>query len=204
MDASLDAIGEGRQDNFMNDPYPKEWAKLARTTDIVKFAYPEAFAGMPERNRQFYFDRGSANHLAWQMVEEGTADGYDFDPEVTPYLAAHANFLRDSGFRALPGGIEMRLHSVELGVKGTLDRLGTIQNRVVLLDYKTTKALEKPVALQTSIYLLMIPGYKFSDVERRGVGFAKGGKYSMTNRFPDSDENDARYWIQKYRKEVLS
>lgn len=182
-------------------PYPKAWAHLARVTDIVKFAYPEAFAGIPERSKEYYFERGRQNHLAWEMAERGTANDYEFDAEVELYREAHANFLRDTGFRALPGGIEMRVRSEELGVKGTLDRLGTIQSRVVLADYKTTKALEKPVALQTAIYLLCIPGYKFSEVERYGVGFGKGGKYSMTKRFPDSDENDARYWIEKYHKE---
>ena len=188
------------QTEIKSDPYPDEWKHLARVTDIVKFAYPEAFAGIPERDKEYYFARGSANHSAWQMAEEGTADGYEFDPEVELYREAHLNFLRDTGFRALLGGIEMRVHSEELGIKGTLDRLGAIQSRVILADYKTTKAMEKPVALQTGLYLLCLPGYKFNEVERYGVGFAKGGKYSMTKRFPDSDENDARYWAKKYQE----
>ena len=182
-----------------SDPYNAEWAHLTRVTDIVKFSGLSDFSGIPERDRDYYFDRGTANHQAWQMVEEGTAGGFDFDPEVTQYMEAHANFLRDTGFRALPGGIEMRVHSEDLGIKGTLDRIGTIQGRVILCDYKTTKPTAG-TALQTALYLLCLPGYRFAEVERYGVGFAKGGKYTMSSKYSLSDENDARYWCAKFKE----
>lgn len=181
------------------DPYPVEWAHLTRVTDIVKFSGLSDFSGIPERDRTYYFDRGTENHRAWQMAEEGIAGGFDFDPEVAQYMEAHANFLRDTGFRALPGGIEMRVKSDELGIKGTLDRLGTIQNRVVLIDYKTT-APNAGTGLQTALYLLCLSGYKFHEVERYGVGFAKKGKYTFSKQYPLSDENDARFYANKFKE----
>lgn len=181
------------------DPYPAEWKHLARVTTIVRFAFPDMFKGLPEKDKDYYFSRGTQNHLAWQMVEEGTADGFDFDPVVQKYMPAHARFLRETGFRALPGGIEMRIKSDDLGIKGTIDRLGTIQDRVVLIDYKTTDAYPS-TALQTALYLLMIPGYKFHDVERYGVGFRNDGTYKMTPKYPYTDKAEALYHINEYRK----
>lgn len=174
--------------------------RLAGVTEICKFAYPDEFAGIPERSKEYYFERGRQNHRLWEMVELGTADGFDFDPEVEKYRAGHARFLRDTGFRALPGGIELRVKDADLGVAGTLDRLGTVRDRVWLVDLKTTKAIDKVVALQTAIYALLLPGYKFAEIERYGVGIKNNGTYAMTRRFPDSDENDARYWVKKYKE----
>lgn len=182
-------------------PYEKQGKKFARVTSIVRFAYPDEYRAIPEADREYYFDRGRNTHLLWQMVEEGTADGYEFDPTVELYRPAHARFLKETGFRALPGGIEMRVFNDDLSYAGTLDRIGTIGNRVILADYKTTTVNEKCAALQTALYLLAIPGYKFSEVERYGVAFRKDGTYRMTRRFPDTDENDARYYAAQYRKE---
>lgn len=188
--------------SMSQDPYPAEWKHLARVTSIVEFSGLSPFQPMSEERKAYYMERGTQNHLAWQMVEEGTADGYDFDDAVKPYLAGHARFLKDTGFRALPGGIELKIKHDELMYKGTLDRLGTIQNRVVLIDYKTSKPTAG-ASLQTALYLLALPGYKFREVERYAVGFTKDGKYIMSQKYPDSDEQDAYFWADKYRKEVV-
>lgn len=174
--------------------------RLPSVTEIVKFAYPDAFAGIPEKSKEYYFERGRQNHKLWEMIELGTADGFDFDPGVEKYRPGHAKFLRDTGFKALPGGIEMRVKNEELGLAGTLDRLGTVRDRVWLVDLKTTKAVDKVVALQTALYALMLPGYRFAELERYGVGIKNNGTYQMTQRFPDTDENDARYWIAKFKE----
>lgn len=185
------------------DPYPAEWKHLARVTSIVTAAGLADFSGIPEKDREYYFERGSQNHLLWQMVEEGTADKYDFDPAVQLFRAGHARFLRETGFRALPGGIEMRIKNDELGYKGTLDRLGTIQNRVVLLDFKTSLVCDEATRIQTALYLLAIPGYRFNEIERYGVAIRNDGTYRMSNRYPDHDENDAIFYATKYAKEAI-
>lgn len=173
--------------------------KYARVTQIVNFAYPDAFAGIPESKREYYFSRGSNNHKLWEMMDLGTDKDFDFDPEVEKYRAGYERFRRETGFSPLPGGIEMRVKSDELRVAGTLDRLGTMQSRIALVDLKTGTA-RPTTALQTAIYLILIPGYKFHEVERYGVAVLPNGKYKMSERYPDSDENDARYYIEQYHK----
>jgi hypothetical protein len=202
----VDALGmalNGPQ--FMNDTvtadsYIIEGKRFARVTAIVRFAFPDAFAAIPEKSKQFYFDRGTGNHKLWADVEEGIDGGFDYDPECEKYRAGHAKWLRDTGYKPLPGGIEMRVVNKDLGYAGTLDGIGTVGSRVWLVDKKTTCVAVEPTALQTALYLLAIPGYKFGEVERYGVGIRKEGDYRMSPRFPDTDENLARYWAQKYQE----
>ena len=182
------------------DAYIIAGKKYARVTAIVRHAGLSDFSGIPEKDREYYFSRGTNNHRLWQDVEEGKDHLYDYDPEVEEYRAAHAKFLRETGFKALSGGIELQVKSDDLKVAGTLDRLGTIQNRVVLIDYKTTQ-VHPATAIQTALYLLCIPGYKFSEVERYGVAFRNNGTYAMSPRYKDSDKDDAIYYAAKYHKE---
>lgn len=190
------------QDSVTTDSYIIGGKKYARVTSVVRFAYPDTFKGIPESKKAFYFARGTGNHKLFEDVENGVDGGYDYDPEVEKFRAGHARFIRETGFKALPGGIELRVKNDDFQYAGTIDRLGTIQNRVVLLDYKSNTVYDKPTSLQLGLYLLCIPGYKFSEVDRRGVAIQSDGKYKMSVRYPDSDENDARYWADKYRKEA--
>lgn len=204
----MDALGmalkgsQFMQDTVTADHYIIAGKKYARVTTIVKAAGLSDFSGIPERDRDYYFERGTQNHAMWAHVEEGTADQFDFDPAVQLYRAGHARFLRETGFRALPGGIEMRVKNDDLGYAGTLDRIGTVGSRVWLVDLKTSQVYDKAAAIQTALYLLAIPGYRFKEVERYGVAILNNGTYKMSQRYPDSDENDAIFYAQKFQKEA--
>lgn len=174
--------------------------RLPSVTEIVRFAYPDAFAAIPEKDKAFYFARGSGVHKLTEDVENGIDGQFTYDPEVELYREGHARFLRETGFKALPGGIEVRVKNLELGYAGTVDRIGTIQGNVVLLDYKTSSVKDAPTSLQLALYLLAIPGYKFSEVARHGVAIQKGGKYKMSVRYPDTDEQDAIYYATKFKE----
>ena len=185
--------------------------RYARVTEVLRArGLTDSFDGIPKRDREFYFSRGTANHKLWQDVEEGTADRFDYDPRVEAYRAGHACFLRDTGFKALPGGIELRVKATWkdlgipglpglAGIAGCLDRLGTIQDRVVLIDFKTSNVPDS-CAIQTALYLMCLPGYKFGEVERYGVGFKNDGTYRMSQRYPNSDYHEAMSHIEKYLK----
>ena len=173
--------------------------KFARVTQIVGFAFPNSFAAIPESKREYYFQRGTEVHRLCECVENGTADGLDFDPEIEKYREGHANFLRDTGFKALPDGIEVRVKNDELHYAGRIDWIGTMGGRTVLIDYKTT-SIPKGGALQTALYLLALPAYKFEDVDRYIVAIKKGGKYAMSEKYPFSDKSDAIYWATKYHE----
>jgi len=122
--------------------YEKEGKQYARVTSIVKMAYPDAFDHIPESKREYYFERGTQNHKLWEMVEMGKDKDYDFDPAVEKYRKGHARFLAETGFKALPGGIEKRVYNDDLGYAGTVDRIGTVGTRVFLIDLKTNEPIQ--------------------------------------------------------------
>lgn len=176
--------------------------RLPSVTEICKFAYPDAYGEIPEKSKAFYFARGSGVHKLCEDVENGVDGQFTYDPEVEKYRAGHAKWLKDTGFRALPGGIEMRVKNLDLGYAGTVDRIGTVGQRVWLVDLKTSSVRDQPTALQLALYLLAIPGYKFGEVERYGVAIKKDGTYQMSKQYPLSDESEAVYWATKYRQEA--
>lgn len=173
--------------------------KYDRVTSVLAARGLIDFSKIPEQDRQFYLDRGTENHRLWQHVEEGVDDQYSYDERVEAYRAGHAKFLRETGFRALPGGIELRIVLNDFMVAGTLDRLGTIQNRIVLLDYKSSHVYDW-TRIQTAMYLLGL-NYKFHEVERRGVAIFNNGKYQMSHKYPYSDRDEAIHHLTQYRKE---
>lgn len=174
--------------------------RLPSVTEITRFAFPDAYSNIPEKDKAFYFSRGSGVHKMTEDVENGVDGNFEYDPEVEKYRASHARFLKETGFRALPGGIEVRVANLELGYAGTVDRIGTVGSRIWILDYKTSQVKDKPTALQLALYLLAIPGYRFKDVERYGVAIRNDGTYKMSVKYPDSDEQDAIYYATKFKE----
>ncbi len=201
--------------------YPINGRLFVRVTEFLRAVGASDFSKIPTKDREFYMDRGTANHDAWAKVEEGVADQYDFDPRVKAYLPAHAKFLKETGFKAIPGGIERRVHATwrqlgfpvddvggAVGIAGTMDRIGTVQGMGLwLVDYKSSslppaakKGGTTPTALQTALYLMMTT-YEFSRVSRYGVAFRNNGKYSTSTKYPYDDKAEVLGLIAKFIKE---
>jgi len=184
-------------DSVSSTHYHIKGKRFVRVTTLLRECGLTDFSKIPERDRDYYMERGTQNHLAWEMVEKGTAGGFDFDPEVQKYMPAHALFLERTGFKAIKGGMEKRVHSDELGIAGRIDRLGMIQGRLILCDYKTSQVYPS-TAIQTALYLLCLPQYEFGKVERYGVAFRKDGTYRMSEKYPISDKKDALRHVAEY------
>ena len=172
----------------------------ARVTTILNAVGLTDFSSIPERDRQFYMDRGTANHLAWEMQELGTADDFIFDPVVEEFRPAHKKFLEETGFKALPGGIEMVVSNDTLRIKGRLDRFGMMNGRKCVIDFKTN-SLRPEVAIQTALYTLCLPDH-FFEIDRYAVAFTKTGKYLLL-KCPERKDKDIAlaavtlYWWKK-------
>ena len=100
---------------------------------------------------------GQYVHKATQYLDEGCLDLETVDPELQPYLAAYQRFLEESGFR--PQLIEHRLVSRVTGTLcgGTVDRVGSMNGRLWLIDLKCVDRLYPGFALQTAGYELLLP-----------------------------------------------
>ncbi len=203
-------------DSVESDHYIIGGKRFVRTTSLLKASGLCDFSGIPENDRDFYLSRGTEVHRMMQHIEEGVDSQFDYDPRVQLYRAGHARFLRETGFKALPGGIELRVKATwkdlglykgardDDGIAGTLDRIGTIQNRVCLIDYKTSSVPDW-CRIQTAIYaILLFPGYKFSDLERYGVAIKNDGTYKMSERYKFADKEEAMNHIYEFNKEKTS
>jgi hypothetical protein len=92
--------------------------------------------------------RGQHVHEAAHYFDEGDLELESLRPEIQPYVAAYIKFRQESGFYPLLS--EQRLH-YRSAFAGTLDRVGWLNNRMVLFDIKTG-GLPKWASLQTAAY----------------------------------------------------
>lgn len=100
---------------------------------------------------------GEYVHKATQYVDEGSLDLATIDPEIQPYLAAYEQFIKHSGFRSRL--VEYRLVGNINGMLcgGTVDREGTMADKLWIIDLKCIERLYPSFALQTAGYELLLP-----------------------------------------------
>lgn len=142
-------------------------------------------AGAGLVNAEYYTERcrwrGSAVHLACQLLDEQDLDHDSVDPEHYGYVEAYLRFLDDYDFK--PELIEKSLWSPVFRFAGTPDRTGLINGNKAVIDLKTGA----PVAadrLQLAAYESMLgtPG----TWERIRLHLKADGKYSI-KQYPRSE-----------------
>ncbi len=106
-------------------------ASVPSVTTIIKAAGCIDEGHFSEEARQ----RGTAVHLATRYHDEGTLNELTVDKKVFPYLFAYREFRKDTGF--MPLEIERVVYSQSYGYAGTIDRIGVLNDKPVLIDLKT-------------------------------------------------------------------
>lgn len=95
---------------------------------------------------------GTAVHMACELYDRGTLDLASLDPMIEPYLEGYRKFLHDK--RPEWFLIEERTYHAAHGYAGMLDRGGTLDGELAILDLKTTRALDLGLAgPQTAAYM---------------------------------------------------
>lgn len=97
--------------------------------------------------------RGQAVHAACHYLDEEDLDWDTLDPIVVPYVRAYEKFKIEHGF--IPHLMEHRVFNPTYMYAGTLDRTGWINEREVLLDFKSG-AISPWVGLQLAGYGLCL------------------------------------------------
>ena len=123
--------------------------------------------------------RGTAVHVATELLDEGRLEESMLHPLIRPYVEAYKLFLVESGFKCEL--IEQMVFDEERRVSGTLDRTGTMSNKDVLIDIKTgtPSAWSK---LQTAFYESVLPKrYERYVLQLKATGKYKLHKYSNRN-----------------------
>lgn len=152
---------------------------LSVTTVLEEAGISKPFYG-GARGR-FYAARGTAVHTATQLDDEDDLDEDTLDEQLLGYLEGWREFRRISGFE--PTLIEQTVADPLLGYAGTLDRVGMMGGRLVLIDIKTG-SVPKWAGPQTGAYGRLI----LKPVDRYVVRLEDTGRYSLT---PFTDRGDA-------------
>ncbi len=77
----------------------------------------------------------------------------EIPPLIAPAVHAFMRFSEERGIHVDKDYVEKRLVNYEERYAGTLDAIGMIDGRVGILDIKTSQAIYRDYALQTSAYL---------------------------------------------------
>lgn len=90
---------------------------------------------------------GKSFHVGAELICRGQdLDPASIDPLVAPYLAALRSFIRDSGIKAI--ACELPLYAQSWGFATCLDFVGVLNDRLVIVDFKTQTTVSKSVEYQ--------------------------------------------------------
>ena len=84
---------------------------------------------------EYFLRRGQLIHLACEYYDRDELDEASVDSEIMPYLNSYRLFLTETGFT--PRWIESRHFHPVYQYAGTIDRMGTLNGKTVLIDLKS-------------------------------------------------------------------
>ena len=117
---------------------------ILRVTQILRLAGLVDFSGIAPGVLEAARQRGTAVH-SW-------IDGYHFgtqsapEPEIAGYCEAYLRFLRECAMEIV--GVEQVVESTTYRYRGRLDIRAVIENKLWVLDVKTTASVPQVAALQ--------------------------------------------------------
>ena len=134
--------------------YTIDGEELPSVSELTRFISREIYGDVGQFNLDRAADRGTAVHKATELLDKyGTAE---IDEDIAPYLQAYIAFRKEH--KCEWQKIEYATHHPENLYAGTLDRVGTIDGKLVVLDIKTGSTVQKPLyTAQLNLYRKMLP-----------------------------------------------
>lgn len=134
--------------------YTLDGEELPSVSELTRFISREIYGDVGQFNLDRAADRGTAVHKATELLDKyGTAE---IDEDISPYLKAYIAFRKEH--KCEWQKIEYATHHPENLYAGTLDRVGTVDGKLVVLDIKTSSTIQKPLyTAQLNLYRKMLP-----------------------------------------------
>jgi hypothetical protein len=145
--------------NESDHRYEFEGRVVPSVTTVIQSVLPGRWMVDP-----YYLDRGRIIHLACQYEDQGGVEEDSIDAVVVPYYQAYRKFKADTGFS--PEIIEGRYYHKTYQYAGTLDRVGILNGKTVLIDLKSgcpycTDQIQLAAYAELLFYSGLIPIQKF-------------------------------------------
>ena len=134
--------------------YTLDGEELPSVSQITRFISREIYGDVGQFNLDRAAERGTSVHKATELLDKyGTAE---IDEDIAPYLQAYIAFRKEH--KCEWQKIEYATHHPDNLYAGTLDRVGTIDGKLVVLDIKTSSTIQKPLyTAQLNLYRKMLP-----------------------------------------------
>lgn len=120
---------------------------------------------------------GIAVHRACELLDQNNLDESSVSPPLIPYIEAWKLFKEQTEFQVLMN--EQKMYHSSLLYAGTLDRVGVLNGRKVILDLKTSTALSKWVGLQLAGYSLLYKSMCGESLPRFAIQLKPDGLYHL-------------------------
>ena len=134
--------------------YTLDGEELPSVSQLTRFISREIYGDVGQFNLDRAAERGTSVHKATELLDKyGTAE---IDEDIAPYLQAYIAFRKEH--KCEWQKIEYATHHPDNLYAGTLDRVGTIDGKLVVLDIKTSSTIQKPLyTAQLNLYREMLP-----------------------------------------------
>ena len=134
--------------------YTLDGEELPSVSQLTRFISREIYGDVGQFNLDRAAERGTSVHKATELLDKyGTAE---IDEDIAPYLQAYIAFRKEHNCEWQK--IEYATHHPDNLYAGTLDRVGTIDGKLVVLDIKTSSTIQKPLyTAQLNLYRKMLP-----------------------------------------------
>jgi len=153
--------------------YRRDGIVFPSVTQVIESVAGSRFANITAEDLEFACQRGTVVHTITELHDLGTLDKHSIDPALRGYYAAYIAFLEDCSPKW--DKIEHRACDETLGYAGTIDRIGEMNGRGVILDIKTgVKSCWTGV--QLAAYANIIKDKKS---KRFGLHLGGDGKYQL-------------------------
>lgn len=163
--------------------YTLDGNELPSVTHIIRYLAVDKASNADQNIALMARERGSAVHEATVMYDYSGEIPDDFPAEYAPYLEAYVQFCRD--YHHKWELIEHQMGNATLGFAGTLDRFGVIDDKLCILDIKTSYKVDIPsLSAQLTAYHDLLLNEQFERLENAnirhlGLQLMRTGKYRL-------------------------
>lgn len=163
--------------------YTLDGEELPSVSELCRFISREIYGDVSQYNLDLAAERGTAVHKATESLDKyGKIDVEDY---ILPYVQAYIKFRQEHA--TAWEKIEFSAHHPTDKYAGTLDRYGTIDGSLSILDIKTSYTIYAPLcSAQLNLYRRMMEANQFQ-VEKLFILHLKNDGQYRLKEFPFDD-----------------
>lgn len=133
--------------------YQLDGEDLPSVSELCRFISREIYGDVAQYNLDRAAERGTAVHKATESLDK--YGKIDVEDGILPYIQAYIKFRKEH--KVEWKRIEYATHHPTDKYAGTLDRVGTLDGKLVILDIKTSYTIHTPLcSAQLNLYRRMM------------------------------------------------